>query len=113
MKAYSIKIGSLATMFALLLGLLIAFGQAPVHSADVAKKGMTPYVTHFIFRPVENLDIAGLGKATLLEAIGTTENMKGEKMLNKMSARCTVLSVDSGPKKYIDCACLLADSDDA
>jgi hypothetical protein len=108
MKAYSIKIGSLATMFALLLGLLIAFGQAPVHSADVAKKGMTPYVTHFIFRPVENLDIAGLGKATLLEAIGTTENMK---MLNKMSARCTVLSVDSGPKKYIDGACVLADAD--
>jgi hypothetical protein len=111
MKAHSIKIGPRAMMFALLSGLLIAFGQAPVHSADVAKKGMTPYVTHFIFRPVENLDIAGLGKATLLEAIGTTENMKGEKMLDKMSARCTVLSVDSGPKKYIDGACVLADAD--
>ena len=86
-------------MFALLSGLLIALGQAPVHSADEAKKGVTPYVTHFIF--VGSLDIAGLGKATLLEALGTTENMKGEKMLDKMSARCTALSVDSGPKKYI------------
>jgi hypothetical protein len=28
--------------------------------------------------------------------------MKGEKMLDKMSARCEALSVDSGPKKYID-----------
>jgi hypothetical protein len=37
--------------------------------------------------------------------------MKGEKMLDKMSARCTALKVDSGPKKYIDGACVLADSD--
>jgi hypothetical protein len=59
-------------------------------------------VTHFTFRPVETLDISGLGTATLLEALGTTQNMKGEKMLDEMSARCTALSVDSGPKKYID-----------
>ena len=66
---------------------------------------------HFIFRPVENLDISGLRTATLLEAVGTTENMKGEKMLDKMSARCMALSVASGPKKYIDGTCVLADAD--
>ena len=75
------------------------------------KKGTTPYVTHFIFRPLMSIDIPGLGTATLLEALGTTQNMKGEKMLDKMSARCTALSVDSGPKKYIDGACILADAD--
>ena len=32
-------------------------------------------------------------------------------MLDKMSARCTALSVDSGAKKYIDGACVLADAD--
>jgi hypothetical protein len=32
-------------------------------------------------------------------------------MLDKMSARCTALSVDSGAKKYIDGACVLADVD--
>ena len=32
-------------------------------------------------------------------------------MLDKMSARCTALSVDLGPKKYIDGACVLADAD--
>jgi hypothetical protein len=37
--------------------------------------------------------------------------MKGEKMLDKMSARCEALSVDSSPKKYIDGACVLADAD--
>ena len=65
-------------------------------ATDMGKKGVTPYVTHFIFRPVQNLDISGLGTATLLEAVGTTENLKGEKMLDKMSARCMALSVASG-----------------
>src|SRR5437764_5943679 len=37
--------------------------------------------------------------------------MKGEKMLGKMSAHCTALSVASGDKKYIDGACVLADAD--
>lgn len=78
---------------------------------SIEKKGTTPYVTHFIFRPLMSIDIADLGKATTLEAVGTTENMKGEKMLDKMSAHCTALNVDSGEKKYIDGACVLADAD--
>ena len=75
------------------------------------KKGTTPYVTHFIFRPVLSLDVGDLGMATQLEAVGTTQNMKGEKMLDKMSARCVALNVASGDKKYIDGACVLADAD--
>ena len=47
----------------------------------IEKKGTTPYVTHFIFRPLMSIDIPGLGTATNLEAVGTTQNMKGEKML--------------------------------
>jgi len=58
-----------------------------------------------------SIDIPGLGTATNLEAVGTTQNMKGEKMLDKMSARCAALSVASGDKKYIDGACVLTDSD--
>ena len=77
----------------------------------VEQKGTDPYVTHFIFRPLQTLDVSGVGKATLLEAVGTTENMKGEKVFDKMSARCTALSIDSGGKKYIDGACVLADGD--
>jgi hypothetical protein len=57
------------------------------------------------------MDLGELGKATALEAVGTTENLKGEPMFDKMSARCTALNVDSGPKKYIDGACVLADKD--
>jgi hypothetical protein len=91
--------------------LFILCASASIAAEPMAKKGTTPYVTHFIFRPVESLDVSGLGTATLLEAVGTTENLKGEKMLDKMSARCTALSVESGPKKYIDGACVLADAD--
>jgi hypothetical protein len=111
MKPQSISIRTRVALFATLSGLLVASGLSPVQSADMPTKGVTRYVTHFIFRPVEALDVPGLGKATLLEAVGTTENMNGEKMLDKMSARCTALSVDSGPKKYIDGACVLADTE--
>jgi len=92
-------------------GALMAIVPGIVQAEPIEKKGTTPYVTHFIFRPVQSLEVSGLGTATLLEAIGTTQNMKGEKMLDKMSARCTALSVDSGVKKYIDGACVLADAD--
>ncbi len=77
----------------------------------IGKSGTAPYVTHFVFRPVENLEIPGVGTAQLLEAVGTTQNLKGEQMLDKMAARCTALNVESGEKKYIDGACALTDKD--
>ncbi len=97
-----------ATLFA---GVLVAIAPAVVLGEPIEKKGTTPYVTHFIFKPLMSIDISGLGTATALEAVGTTQNMKGEKMLDKMSAHCTALNVASGDKKYIDGACVLADSD--
>jgi hypothetical protein len=81
---------------------LVALTPGSVVAQPIEKKGTTPYVTHFIFRPLMSIDIPGLGTATNLEAVGTTQNMKGEKMLDKMSARCAALSVASGDKKYID-----------
>jgi len=93
------------------VAVLAAIAPAAVQSEPNEKKGTTPYVTHFIFRPLMTIDTAELGKATTLEAVGTTQNMKGEKMLDKMSARCVALNVSSGDKKYIDGACVLADSD--
>ncbi len=96
---------------ALFSGALMALAPGVVLAEPIPKKGTTPYVTHFIFRPLMSIDIPGLGTATALEAVGTTENRKGEKMLDKMSARCAALSVASGDKKYIDGACVLVDSD--
>jgi hypothetical protein len=90
---------------------LTALASGSAFAQQIEKKGTTPYVTHFIFRPLMSIDIAGLGTATNLEAVGTTQNMKGEKMLDKMSAHCAALSVASGDKKYIDGACVLTDVD--
>jgi hypothetical protein len=90
---------------------MMAFAPGVVLGAPMKTKGTTPYVTHFIFRPVESLDVPPLGTATLLEALGITQNMKGEKMFDKMSAHCEALNVASGDKKYIDGACVLTDSD--
>jgi hypothetical protein len=70
---------------ALFAGVLVAFAPTVVLGQQIEKKGTTPYVTHFIFRPLMSIDISGLGTATTLEAVGTTQNMNGEKMLDKMS----------------------------
>jgi hypothetical protein len=94
-----------------LVAALVTLAPAAVRSEPIEKRGTAPYVTHFIFRPLMTIDTAELGKATTLEAVGTTQNMNGEKMLDKMSARCVALNVASGEKKYIDGACVLADSD--
>ena len=89
---------------ALLAGVLLSLAASPAFATDLSNKGTTPFVTHFLFRPLMNVDVPGLGSVTTLEAVGTTENLKGEKMLDKMSARCQA-------EKYIDGACVLADAD--
>jgi hypothetical protein len=99
------------TSTALLAGALAAFSFGPIQAQQQERKGTTPYVTHFVFRPVQSLDVKGAGTVNLLEAVGTTQNMKGEPMLDKMAARCNALQVESGDKKYIDGACALTDKD--
>jgi hypothetical protein len=96
---------------ALLAGALAAFSSGPIQAQQAERKGTAPYVTHFVFRPVQSLEVKGAGTVNLLEAVGTTQNMKGEPMLDKMAARCNALQVDSGDKKYIDGACALTDKD--
>src|SRR5215472_2971 len=99
------------TRYAFIVAAVIVVTGTVFAAEPIEKKGTTPYLTHFIFIPVKGIEISGLGTAILLEAVGITQNLKGEKMLDKMSAHCTALSVSSGDKKYIDGACVLADSD--
>ena len=100
------KLLAMGASAALLLLTSLTLAAEPLPST-----GTTPYVTHFVFRPLLSIDVSGVGTVTTLEAIGATDNMKGEKMLDKMSARCLALNVQSGDKKYIDGACVLADAD--
>src|SRR6476620_2446945 len=98
-------------MTALLSGTLITITPAIVLGAGIEKKGSTSYVTHFVFHPMSGIDVPNVGKATALEAVGPTENMKGQAMLDKMKAKCAAVSIESGDKKYIDGACTLTDAD--
>lgn len=82
-----------------------------VMSADWPMQGTTPYVTHFLIRPLTTIDVGGLGKAVALEFVGRTANMKGEKLYDKMAAHCVAVNVVSGPKNFIDGACVLTDKD--
>src|SRR2546428_5845577 len=85
---------------ALLSGILMALTTGVVLGAPIEKSGTTPYVTHFVFHPLTSIDVPGVGKVTAVEAVGPTENMKGETMLDKMKTKCAAVSVDSGGKKY-------------
>ena len=96
---------------ALLSGVLLTLAPTIALGEPIPKQGTTPYVTHFLFRPIGSVEVPGLGTATSLEALGITANMKGEAMFDKMAARCAALNVASGDKKYIDGACVLADAD--
>jgi len=104
---------------ALLSGALVAFIPGAVQSQQpeqqpaqqIEKKGTAPYVTHFIFRPLETLEVPGVGTGQLYEMTGSTQNLKGEPMLDKMAARCTAIRVESGGKKWIDGICALSDKD--
>jgi hypothetical protein len=51
---------------ALVLLTSVAFAAEPM-----ASKGISPYVTHFIFRPLTSIDVPGVGTVTSLEAVGT------------------------------------------
>src|SRR5882724_2771472 len=95
---------------AFLFGGLIALVPS-VQAQPIQKQGSTSYVTHFVFYPLSGIDIPGVGKATALKDVGTTENLKGDKMLDKMKAECAAVSIETGPKKYIDGACALTDSE--
>jgi hypothetical protein len=100
---------ALTLRIALLSAAVVALAPPAGLADPVEPRGTTPYVTHFIFRPLLSLDDTGVGKASVMEAVGTTRNMKGEKMLDKMAARCVALNVELDNKKYIDGVCVLVD----
>ena len=50
------------------LGAAADFVPGSVVAQPMEKKGTTPYVTHFIFRPLMSIDIPGLGTATNLSS---------------------------------------------
>ncbi len=101
--------GSTAAAFASIAAL--AFGTASASAAVLAKKGTTSYTSHYVFRPLGLTELAGVGKITALEMVGTTTNTKGEPAFDKMKARCHAIKVEAAGKTYFDGACAMTDAD--
>jgi hypothetical protein len=114
MKSNMIAVRGTSTRFgktALLTGLLFAFFPEIGLGAELPKTGSTSYTSHYVFHPLGEVNLPGVGKGTALEMVGTTENTKGEPMFDKMSAKCFAISVEAGGKEWIDGACAMTDSD--
>lgn len=82
-----------------------------VQSADWPKQGATNYVTHFLLHPTTTIDVGSPGKAIALEMVGTTANLSGETLMDKMTAHCVALQITSKSKNYMDGGCVLTDKD--
>lgn len=80
-------------------------------SADWPKQGTTNYVVHYVMQPIYTIDSGGLGKAVALELVGTTANMDGGKLMDKMVAHCVAVKIDAGTAKYMNGGCTMADKD--
>lgn len=114
MKSYPIAARAPPTRIgktALLSGLLMAFAPGLVLGAELPKSGSTSYTSHYVFHPLETIDVPGVGKGTALRMVGTTENTKGDPFFDKMNAKCSAVSIEAGGKKWIDGACAMTDSD--
>ena len=96
---------------ALLTGVLIGLTPAVVTAAALEKKGSTSYTSHYVFHPLGTVELPGVGKATSLEMVGTTENTKGEPAFDNMKAKCQAVNVETGGKKWIEGACAMTDTD--
>ena len=68
-----VKITPLSVIKAILL-CAVALVPASAGAQTTEKKGTTPYVTHFIFRPIMSIDIPGLGTATNLTCVAVHES---------------------------------------
>lgn len=80
-------------------------------SADWPKQGTTNYVIHYVMQPIDTIDAGSLGKALALELVGTTANMDGGTLMDKMVAHCVAVKIDSGSAKYMNGGCTMTDKD--
>src|SRR5690349_771602 len=92
---------------ALLAGELLSLAACPAFATDLPNKGTTPYVTHFVFRPLMNVDVPGVGSVA-------RSRRDDREPQGREDARQNVGAMSSAERRlrrqeYI--ACVLADAD--
>lgn len=95
----------------MLVSLLLVPMPASILAKELPKEGKTSYTSHYVFRPLDSMEVPGVGKVTPLEMVGTTSNTKGDPFFDNMKAKCFAISVETGGKKWIDGACAMTDAD--
>jgi hypothetical protein len=80
-------------------------------SADWPRQGTINYVIHYVMQPINTIDVDKLGKAVALEMVGTTANMEGKSLMDKMIAHCVAIQIDSGKAQYMNGGCTMTDKD--
>lgn len=80
-------------------------------SADWPKQGTINYVIHYVMQPINTIEVDKLGKAVALEMVGTTANMEGKALMDKMIAHCVAIQIDSGKAQYMNGGCTMTDKD--
>lgn len=89
----------------------ILLWSSHVMSNGWPKQGATNYVTHFLIHPTTTIDVGTSGKAVAMEMVGTTANLSGETLMDKMTAHCVAVQITSKAKNYMDGGCILTDKD--
>lgn len=105
MKTYRISGAFLCAAATMMLGSGVAMG------ADWPKQGTINYVIHYVMQPINTIDVDNLGKAVALEMVGTTANLEGKPLMDKLIAHCVAIKIDSGPSKYMNGGCTMTDKD--
>lgn len=82
-----------------------------VLSGEWPMQGTTNYVIHYVMQPINTIDEGSLGKVVALEMVGTTANMDGGKMMDKMVAHCLAVKIEAGTEKYMNGGCTMTDQD--
>ena len=80
-------------------------------STDWPRQGTTNYVIHYVMQPITTIDEGNLGKAVALELVGTTANLDGGMLMDKLVAHCIAVRIDSGSAKYMNGGCTMTDKD--
>ena len=98
---------------ALVLGVVAALAPAAAMAGDAPKKGSKTFDIQYVYKPVGYSEVPGVGKITVLEAVGKAANLKGELNPYKdgYTSKCQMVSIEAGGKTWSEGACVVNDGD--
>jgi hypothetical protein len=85
--------------------------MAAADKVAMPKQGTASYVTYYTSRSLANLDMGEIGNEQLVELVGITRNLDGQRVFDNMAARCIYYRADNGGKVAGSGACTETDGD--